>query len=557
MCKFPKGNADFKEIREEGLVYIDKTKYIEILENSSNKSVHFLRPRRFGKSLFTSMLECYYDVNMADSFDKLFQGTYIHARPTKKRNQSYVLKFNFAGLGGKHGEELERVFDKKVHLYISAFCEKYGFENKIPSNYNGALALFNLIQILRNKIKDHKVYVLIDEYDNFANDMLSFDLEEFANATQSDGFVRSFYEELKNGTDGVIERIFITGVSPITLDSMTSGFNISTNLSLDPRFNEALGFTTAEMQYLISLVDTHEAPEDTLKKMKGYYNGYRFSEDATNYVYNPNMALYYLDYIQSFHKEPKSLIDPNIYSDYNRIKNLLRIKPNQEQSDALLEIITNGKIECPLTLSYNLQKDFTKNDFISLLYYLGYLTIYDYNYDGTIFKVPNDVIQDIYFDYFVEMLKENYQVYSNEYTLAIKQILDDQKNDNLVSCIEKTLVSMDNRDFINFNEKIIKAIITNIFTPSRYIRLKNEYPVEKGYIDLALFPEDNRKPIILIELKYIKSGDFNEVKLQEKREEAYKQLLDYGSAKEFKEKNIIKWILIFSKGICVLNETIL
>lgn len=556
MCCFPIRESDFKSIRKDNYVYVDKTMYIEKLEDVHKQSIHYLRPRRFGKTLFSSMLECYYDVNMANEFEDLFKGTYIYDHPTQMHNQYYVLKFNFAGMGGKHGEELERIFDKKVHLFVSAFCDKYGFENTIPSEYNAALTLFNLIQILKNKIYDHRVYVLIDEYDHFSNDLLSFAFDEFQTATNSDGFIRAFYEELKNGTEDAIDQIFITGVSPITLDSMTSGFNISTNLSLDPRFNEMMGFTTEEMQYLISLVDTHEQPKEILRKMKDYYNGYRFSEDAIQRVYNPNMALYYLDHLQFFHKEPKSLIDPNIYSDYNRIKNLLDIKPNREQSDALLEIITEGKIACRLTLSYNLQKDFTKHDFISLLFYLGYLTIQGNDYDDIVFSVPNDVIRMIYFDYFNEMLKQNYQVYTEDYALAIKQILNEQKNDRLVACVEDTLASMDNRDFMKFDEKIMKAIITNILHPTRFLNIKNEYPVEKGYIDLVLFPKDQRKSIILIELKYIKSSKLTKQTIQEKRDEAYKQLQDYCSAKEFEGKNIIRWILIFAKDKCVRNETI-
>lgn len=556
MCKFPKGTADFEEIRTNGYVYIDKTKYIELLENSGNKSVHLLRPKRFGKSLFTSMLQCYYDLKMSNAFDKLFKGTYIYEHPTEKKNQYYILKFNFAGLGNKQGHELEKLFDRKVYIIISAFCEKYGFENTIPADSNAAQSLFNLIEILRNKIKNRRLYVLIDEYDHFANDLLSFHFEEFATATRSDGFIRAFYEELKNGTEGVIEKIFITGVSPITLDSLTSGFNISTNLSLDSDYNEIMGFTSEEMKFLISCVDGIKDPEALLSEMKLHYDGYVFSKDAKKHLYNPNMALYYLDHYQKKGKEPESIIDPNIFSDYSKIKNLLDIQPDKEQSKALLEIMTEEKISCQLTLSYNLQKDFSRNDFVSLLYYLGYLTIQGRDFDDLIFVVPNDVIRIIYFDYFNEMLKQNYQVYTDNYKQAVKQLLNEQKNNQLVACVEETLSSIDNRDYLNFDEKIIKMLLTSILLPSDFLRLKSEYPVEKGYIDLVLFPKNIEAPIMLIELKYIKASDFSEQKLQKKRMEAYDQIQNYGSAKEFNDCDSIKWILIFSKNRCVLNERI-
>ena len=415
MCKFPIGNTDFKEIQTNGFVYIDKTKYIELLENSNNKAIRFLRPRGFGKSLFVSMLECYYDLNMKGEFDELFKGTYIYDHPTKKRNQYYVLKFNFSGVGGNYKDSAYKAFKRKVINGLKEFNHHYHFDIPIIEEESASGMLSSFLVDSVAYIGNKKIYVVIDEYDQYANDLLSFSFDEFSKATRSDGFIRAFYEELKVGTEKVIYQIFITGVSPITLDSMTSGFNISSNLSLDPRFNEMMGFTTEEMQYLISLVDTHEPPEETLNKMKDYYNGYRFSEAAIQHVYNPNMALYYLDHMQLFHEEPKSLIDPNIYSDYDKIKNLLNIKPNQEQSDALLEIITEGKIACRLTLSYNLQKDFTKHDFISLLFYLGYLTIQGNDYDDIIYKVPNDVIRMIYFEYFNEMLKQNYEVYTDDF----------------------------------------------------------------------------------------------------------------------------------------------
>ena len=556
MYKFPKGSADFKEIRMEGYVYIDKTKYIELLENSGNKSVHFFRPRRFGKSLFTSMLECYYDYNMADNFDNLFQGTYIHEHPTTKKNQYYVLKFNFSGFGNIRGEELLTDFNMKVCDALIGFKEYYNLKVPVLENVSAVRSLSRFLVQIRSQLKGRKLYIIIDEYDYFANDLLSFSFDEFTNAIRSDGFIRAFYEELKNATEGIIEKIFITGVSPITLNSMTSGYNISTNLSLDSDFNEMLGFTTDEMKYLISLIEGIEYPEMILNKMKQTYDGYIFSKDAEKHLYNPNMALYYLDYYQRKGKEPDSLIDPNIYSDYNKINNLLDIKPNKEQNNALLEIITNGTIACQLTLSYNLQKDFSKNDFISLLFYLGYLTIQDSVYDELILKVPNDVIRSVYFDYFNEMLKKKYMVYTDDYAEAVKQILSEQKNDKLITCAERTLASLDNRDSMKFDEKVIKVILTSILIPTSHMLVKNEYPVENGYIDLALFPKDNRKPIILVELKYIKTSDFNEQLLHVKRKEAFRQLQNYRSAKEFEGKDIMQWILIFSKDKCVLNEII-
>lgn len=377
MYYFPCGKSNFKILRKEGYVYVDKTAYIEKLENLRKQSIHFLRPRRFGKSLFTSMLACYYDVNMSDEFDEIFQGTYIYDHPTQKRSQYYVLKFNFSGVGGNYKESAEKAFKRKVINGLKEFNIHYNFKVPILEEESASGILSSFLVDCVAYIENKKIYVIIDEYDQYANDMLSFAFDEFSKATRSDGYIRAFYEELKAGSEKVIDQIFITGVSPITIDSLTSGFNISTNLSLDSEFNEMMGFTSEEMSHLISLVDNIKNPEVILDKMKQVYDGYIFSKEAEIHLYNPNMALYYLDYYQRKGKEPESLIDPNIYSDYNKIRNLLTIKPSEEQRDALLEIITEGKLSCRLTLSFDLQKDFSRDDFVSLLYYLGYLTIQD------------------------------------------------------------------------------------------------------------------------------------------------------------------------------------
>ena len=556
MYYFPSGKSNFKILRKEGYVYVDKTAYIEKLENLRKQSIHFLRPRRFGKSLFTSMLACYYDVNMSDEFDEIFQGTYIYDHPTQKRSQYYVLKFNFSGVGGNYKESAEKAFKRKVINGLKEFTIHYNFKVPILEEESASGILSSFLVDCVAYIEDKKIYVIIDEYDQYANDMLSFAFDEFSKATRSDGYIRAFYEELKAGSEKVIDQIFITGVSPITIDSLTSGFNISTNLSLDSEFNEMMGFTSEEMSHLISLVDNIKNPEVILDKMKQVYDGYIFSKEAEVHLYNPNMALYYLDYYQRKGKEPESLIDPNIYSDYNKIRNLLTIKPSEEQRDALLEIITEGKLSCRLTLSFDLQKDFSRDDFVSLLYYLGYLTIQSTLLDKLTLAVPNDVIRSVYFDYFNEMMNKKYDVYTKDYEIAVEKLLMEQKNDKLVACTEQTLTALDNRDFLSFNEKIVKAILTSILTPSNYLLLKNEYPVDKGYIDLALFPRNVKAPIMFIELKYIKANEFNSLTLQKKRKEAELQLMNYSSASEFKDNDIIRWILIFSKNKCVLNEKI-
>lgn len=552
MQMMPKGNSDFKDIRHRNLVYVDKTRYIELLENASNKSVHFLRPRRFGKSLFTSMLDAYYDVNAKDEFEELFNGTYIYIHPTKEKNSYYILRFDFSGLNTRSTEILEKEIADRVYDCCMKFLKKYQINLELEKR-SAAGILSQLLSMIDIK----PLYVIIDEYDHFANELLSFPFDDFHNAVSKNGYVRKFYEVLKTGTvDSTIGKIFITGVSPITLDSMTSGFNISTNLSLDSRFNEMLGFTSEEVKCLISMVRDHKYEEQIFQDMKQIYDGYMFTREGTHHVFDPNMSVYYLDHIQSFQKPPLEIVDPNIYSDYKKIENILNIKPDLEHREALEEILAEKDILTHLTTSFELSKRFTKSDFFSLLYYLGYLTIGGTRGMRVKLIVPNDVIRNVYFDYFNEMLRRELHINTDGYVDAIDNILYDKDNTLFVSQMEEILHSLDHRDYIGLQEKGMKIAAMAIAKANASALVKSEYAVPNGYIDLVLFPYQIEGVTALIELKYIKKKDFTKELLQEKRDEAELQLQNYQQAKEFQNKDVIKWILIFCKDQCVWNETL-
>lgn len=552
----PYGNHDFKDIRLNNYVYIDKTKYIETIEKTGRKFIHVLRPRRFGKTLFTSMLSAYYDINAKDEFDVLFHGTYIYDHQTEERNQYYILRFDFSGLNTDSLDNLKIAFHNRVYSRCTVFAEQNKLDFEVEKGIDAADCISQFLDRISTRL-DHSVYVMIDEYDHFANELLSFHFNEFNNAVSKNGYVRKFYEALKTATfDSTISRIFITGVSPITLDSMTSGYNISTNLSLNPIFNEMFGFTSEEMKYLISITNHVEHDEETLLEMKQIYDGYIFSKKGKHHVFNPNMALYYLDYIQTNGEKPDDIVDPNIYSDYKKIENLLKIKPNKEQTEALMRIISEETITCKLTTSYDLSEDFTRDDFVSLLFYLGYLTISKVNRDQTILKAPNDVMRKVYFDYFNKMIDKDYSIHSEVYSMIVSEILDHKKNTLFVKKIEELLHSMDNRDYIMFDEKYIKVAAMSIISTSNYIHMKSEYPVPGGYIDLVLFPYQTEGATALIELKYIKKEDCNDITIKKHRDQALIQLERYKQAKEFENVGVVKWILIFSKDECVWNETI-
>ena len=231
MKKLPYGISNYEELVEDGYYYVDKTKYIEILENLAEKRIMFLRPRKFGKTLFTSVLENYYDVKKANKFEKLYGETYIGKNPTKLKNSYYILKFNFSGIDTSNPETTIQGFKEKVTASISDFVKNYELNFYINPEMTAEGLLNNLIIAFKNQKQGEKLYIIIDEYDHFANELLGFNTDNFKSLVSKNSKVRKWYEVLKEGTESVVDRIFITGVAPITLDSMTSGFNISTDLT--------------------------------------------------------------------------------------------------------------------------------------------------------------------------------------------------------------------------------------------------------------------------------------------------------------------------------------
>lgn len=271
--------------------------------------------------------------------------------------------------------------------------------------------------------------------------------------------------------------------------------------------------------------------------------------------------MYYLDVIQSSGKPPKDLVDPNIYSDYNKINNLLSIKPDPAQQNALMEIVSNKEIHTELTKTFVINKHFSQDNFISLLYYLGYLTIAGTELDEIILKIPNKVIESVYIDYFRSMLDQEDSIDSKQYTRAMKQMLFEHKNSFFVELMEKIMASLNSRDYVSMNESHVKLaafLITNGFS---YVNAKTEYPVGKRFIDLVLLPHNIFASTVLFEFrycaheaKYIKKKDYTEEVLKKKIQEAKEQLHFYKQAKEFQNIDTLGWILIFCNESCVYNS---
>lgn len=380
MCNIPKGISDFKQIRREGLIYIDKTKYIELLESTNNIAVHYLRPKRVGKTLFVSMLDAYYDIDAAYEYEELFRGTYIYEHPTEEKNSYGILTFDFSDFNIQPAQILEKEFAVKVYDSCNAFLNRYHIALELEKR-----SAAGIVSQLLSMIEFKPLYVIVEESDV---------IHDFA--VRNDD-IRNFYEVLKAGTtDSTIQKVFITGVSPLAFDSMISGFGISTNLSFDPRFHEMMGFTKEEMKSLISVVKGFDNDDKVLMEMKKLCGGYMFSEDGRHHVFHPDMSFFYLDDVQTFHKSPAEIIDSNIYSDDKIIEKLLSMIPDNLQ--VWMDIVSKKKIKACLTKLFDTKKQLSRDDVISLLYYFGYLTIDGKEYDEMVLTVPNQVIEKVFND---------------------------------------------------------------------------------------------------------------------------------------------------------------
>ena len=545
MRKLPNGISNYEQIVKENRIYVDKTKYIEKIEDLSDHTIMFLRPRKFGKTLFTSTLECYYDINKKDKFDELFKNTYIGKNPTPNRNKYCILRFNFSGVNTDTIESTLKGFREKVDLGINAFVESYGLDFYNNPEQSTEALLGNLFQAFRFQLTEQKIYVIIDEYDHFANELLGFRTDEFKNLIAKNGVIRKWYEILKEGTETVVDRIFITGVAPVTLDSTTSGFNIARDITRNINFNDMLGFSQKDVEYLMDELEiSKEKQKELLPIIKTNYDGYVFStmikENMENYrLYNSNMTLYFLNMYQEQNNMPEELVDINIISDYSKIEAFMDLCQNMNKMELLEKIVAGDLIESELTEKFNAEIEFGEKELVSLLFYLGYLTIKEKDFDVIEFGVPNDVIRKIYSDYFLEYIKRRSGI-TNEISQKeiLKEIFLEGKINKLLEILQEFLTNLSNRDYARFDEKYIKVIFYSICRMLKSLYVKSELEVGGKYADILLIPKDEIKErySILIEFKYIKQEDYEKDNslLKQKKDQAKEQLQMYKNTEEIK-----------------------
>ena len=540
MKKIPYGITDYKKLIEQDNYYIDKTMYLEKLENTADVIV-YLKPRRFGKTLFTSMMSYYYDINYANEYDNLFKDTYIYNHATKNKNNYYILKFDFSGMTfDLNSQSIMNSFKERLYSGISSFLSRYNLSYEIKESLPPAETLSRFLSYYESLHLDKKIYLIIDEYDNFTNSILGNNLELFKDILGNTGFVKAFYARIKSYCGTIIDRVFITGVCSISLDAMTSGFNIATKITTDEMFNSMTALTHSEVKDLIHKVDG-ENEDKIYQEMVDNYDGYKFNGKCET-VFNPTLTMYYLNNVQRLGHAPEQLLDSNIISSYKQIKNIISLGDYKEIID---DIYDNGIVASELRENFEFNKELDKSDIISLLFYFGYLTIDSQEFPGSYnYKIPNMVINKIYAKYYLNILSEYSIITKNtDVNNVIRSIINESKIDTLCEYVSLLLKQADNRIYIDLKEKDIQILMYSILSYSNAIDVRLEYPTNDNYIDIMIFKNNYVKDNILIELKYIKKKEYSDKIYNEKLNEAQKQITKYLEDKKVKVDK--KYIVIF------------
>jgi hypothetical protein len=569
--KIPYGEANFEKLRSNNFLYVDKTSHIELLEQVADY-IFFIRPRRFGKSLFVKMLEYYYDIYTRDRFDKLFGDLYIGKNPTAEKNHYMILSLDFSGIVTNQGAaRFYKSFDNYIVQTIEAFIYKYrditGFD-ELPARYRQAEAAISFL-ISKFQNTKQKIYVLIDEYDNFANDLIkpiySNNTEEeldYIKVIKSDSYVRTFYKTLKKLVKEYTSRVFMTGVSPIMLDDLASGFNITTNITIRKEFNEMLGFTDVEVIHILRQLDIDDSElNKIMKDLHFFYDGYLFSEESNTKLFNSDMFLYFLQHYQIDKRYPRQILDNNVKTDYRKIKTLAF---NFKDERTIEELLEKDNISI-MQLSDRFQLDEmyqSKDNFKSLLFYLGMLTIKGVNEVGElILTIPNYVSKKIYWEYFTKTLRETTELRTNELMKITASLRFYGDIRPFVEYVRQILEKLSNRDMQKFDEKYIKVVMFTLLDMDGFYLLQSEPEFRNGYADILLTRSRQFAQYIkyewLIELKCIKEKDRKD--LDKIRNKGIEQLKTYTESenikKRFEDKEVKKALVCFiGKGKATVDE---
>ena len=549
--RIPYGMQNFEDVIKEDCYYVDKTPFIEQIEES-NKYFFFIRPRRFGKTLTLSMLENYYDINKKDKFDEIFGKLYIGQNPTPEHNTYLIIHLNFAEVAAGL-DDYKDGLDNHCSLVFNFFCDIYA--HILPADTKeGMEKLTDAVSQLRflcQKCQEvgKKIYLFIDEYDNFTNMILAHEehLVRYRNQTHGEGYLRQFFNTIKGTAGNSLGRVFVTGVTPVTMDNLTSGFNIGTNYSLSSDFNEMTGFTEEEVRKMLdyygSILPFNHTTDELIKVMKPWYDNYCFAEEryGETTMYNSMMVLYFVDnYIDYEYQIPKKMVETNIRIDYDKLRMLIRHdKEFAHDASIIQQLVTQGFVIGTLNENFPAERINDPDNFLSLLFYFGMVTI-DGTYKGeTKFIIPNEVVRDQMYTYLLDTYKENDLVYDrySKGKLESKLAYDGQFKpyfEYIADCLKKYSSQRDKQK----GEAFVHGFILAMTSQNKFYRPISELDNDGGYADIFLSPLcDIYKDMVdsyIIELKYSKSQTTDE-QVKKLFEEASAQISRYADSDMVRE----------------------
>ena len=516
------GVADYAQIRKKNGWFVDRTAKIRDLEATAYAM--FLRPRRFGKSLIVSMLHAYYDVKFADRFEEFFGGTDIGANPTEERGKYLVLRFDFSAVS-KVPSSVEPDFNRYASLRCDTFARDYadrlpdGLAARVINAPDVCAKLNEIIAGLEHT--EIKLYVLIDEYDNFTNTILA---ESGQNAydelCHGGGFFKHFFAILKTATSDVeapVTRLFITGVSPVTMDDVTSGFNIGKNISLMPQFADFTGFRHDDLRAIADYYGAHCGfdADKAYNAALAWYDNYRFGSADAPPLANTTLVLSLFNNLWQTGKFPDNMIDANLRTDYAKIRHLVTIDRRLNGNFHVLEqLLSGGLLEEPLVESFQANELTKKENFTSLLCWLGITTITGRDFDLVRFGIPNETLKELAAKMIPDAYSDIYKIDGRIFDINKALVAFARRGEwkgfiDILSGIVKENFAV--RDSVE-GEKVVQSTIVALLMAARgpYF-VKHEREAGGGFYDLALAPQLDRWPDIahaaLIEMKYVKAGD--------------------------------------------------
>ncbi len=540
----PYGISDFEQVRKENKYLVDKTMFFEKMERAGN-FLFLVRPRRFGKSLFLDMLESYYDINQKDNFHELFKGLYVADHPTKEQGEFLVMHLDFSIVGS----DLENLYEN-FNRYLSQRCLL--FANKYAAYYpddfmeymqreKTGMGMLNLIHGYSHELR-LKLYLIVDEYDNFTNNVLNVKGQQaYHELTHGTGFYRDIFKLFKP----MFHRIIMLGVSPITLDDLTSGYNIALNMSLDARFNQMLGFSEEEVRQMIryykevGAIGEDKTEDDIIADMKPWYDNYCFADDSFGVepsMFNCDMVCYYMSQLVDTGKRPKVMIDPNTMTDYGKLKRLIEIDNMEENRLRIIhEITEKGYIQGILVSHFPAERIMDYDNFVSLLYYYGMLTIGGVEGELLTLIIPNNNVRLQYYRYLRDEYREIAPVSTTELSICYGRAALHGDWRPLIEFICKAYHDTTAVRQLIEGERNLQGFMNAYLTLTNYYQVAPEMEFSHGYCDFFLLPNYLTYPMVahsyILELKYLKA-DATEAEAEKQWAEAVAQIKTYAADKK-------------------------